>query len=57
MSRIGQVEDVLAVHLIGAQRHRLRLERERLLRLEPRGLEPQGGVERRHAHRVEAATG
>jgi hypothetical protein len=54
---IGQVENVLAVHLIGAQGHRLRLERERLLSLKPSGFEPPRGIERRHADRIEAATG
>lgn len=55
--RIGQVEHILAIHLIGTQRQRLRLERKRLLRLQPRGLESQGGLERLHSNRVEPPTG
>jgi hypothetical protein len=38
----SQVEDVLAVHFVSTQRHRLGLERERLLGLEPSGLDSPG---------------
>lgn len=53
--RLGQVGDPGAVHGVGADGERLCLEREALLCIEPGGLHPARGVERRYAHGVEPA--
>lgn len=51
----GHVEDILAIHVIGAQRHRLRLERECLLRLKPSGFKSERCIECRHTGWIESA--
>ena len=54
-NRIGQIEHIITIDITGAERQRLRLELKRPLRLQPRRLQPEGGVERPHAARVEPA--
>lgn len=52
---VDEVERGVPIDAVGTHRHRLRLEREALLRLRPRCLEVQRGLERRHARSIEAA--
>ena len=54
---VGQVEHVLAIDLVGAERHWLHLEGKHLLRFEPCRLEPTGRVEGRQADPIEATSG
>jgi len=51
--RISEVDDVSAIHFIGAHRHWLGLECKPLLRLEPSSFQPQRRVERRHPRAIE----
>lgn len=51
---MGEIGDSLAMHLVGNERHRLRLEGKTLLRFEPGSGEIERGIERGLALAVEA---
>ena len=50
---LAKVKDIRTIHPVAAYCHRLRLEREPLLSLQPRGFQRQGSVQSRHARAIE----